>query len=357
MASKLNLGIKEMYEHTKKAGTKVEDAASSLKYDLKEKVVSIQKSKIPFLSKLFTRSGEFLRNHKADLRYLLLIIPVVVSFIIAREIQRQQDFRSKAVVHTASVAFQLQNWTLPPEGNFEIWINSDSPVAFVNANISFNPNLVRLTHEISTAGGLTRIVKVTPMAEANSTGIVSIVLALDPSRIVNPPNGSFQVANLVFNSNTPDPNITTVISFNTGQMQLVAKDQSVFQLTATNLNLVLNPTPTPTPSPSPTPSSSPTPNPNDTIPPVVTITTPADGSIVPTKGSLSIRSTASDESGIANITIAIDGKTNKTCTKTTSCQYNISVNKLTPGSHAITVTAIDKSPNLNTTSTTINVTK
>ena len=173
MANKLNLGIKEMYERTKKAGTKVEDAASSLKYDLKEKVVSVQKSKMPFLSKIKTRSSEFFKNHKADVKYLLLAIPIIAIFLLAREAQNRQSLKSRATLHQASIAFQLQNWTLPPEGNFEVWVNSDSPVAFVNANISFNPSLVRLTHEISTAGGLTRIVKVTPMAEANSTGIIS----------------------------------------------------------------------------------------------------------------------------------------------------------------------------------------
>lgn len=349
MVSKLNLRIKEMYGQTKKVGSEVEKAASSIKEDLDEKVISVQKSKMPFVSKSKTRINEFIKNHKTDLKYLLLIIPIVASFIIAREIQRRQDFHSRAGVHTASVSFQLENWTLPPESSFDVWVNADSPVSFVNATISFDPNSVNLTHEVTTTGILTRIVKVTPMAEANSTGSVSVVLALDPSMASNPPTGTFQVASLTFNANTPNPNVSTVISFDTSLTQLVANDQSVFQLTSTNLNLVLNPTATPTPTPTSTP--------NDTTPPEVTINSPADGSAVPDKGSFAIKTTASDASGISKIIIAIDGTASKTCSNSTSCQVNVAVAKLSAGSHTITSTATDKSPNANTATSTIQVTK
>ena len=107
------------------------------------------------------------------------------------------------------------------------------------------------------------------MAQANSAGAISIVLGLDPTMISNAPSGAFQVANLTFNSNTPNLNAAAVISFNTGQMQLVATDQSVFQLTSTNLNLVLNPT-TPTPTPTATPTTTPTATPTATPTPTST---------------------------------------------------------------------------------------
>jgi hypothetical protein len=353
MASKLNLRIKEMYDRAKKTGTKAEETASSIGKDLESKVISIQKSKIPFLSKLRVRSSEFFKDHNIDIKYLLLIIPIIAIFLLVREAQRQQDFRSRAGIHTASVTFQLQNWTLPPENSFGIWINSDSPVTFANINITYDPKLVKLTHEISPSGTLTRIVKITSMAEANSTGNISIVLALEPSRAVSPPGGAFQVASLVFNTNTGNPDVATTVNFNTNQMQLVASDESIFQLTATNLNLILNPTPTPTPSPTP----SPTPIPEDTTSPVVIITNPEDGSSIPAKGSFSIQTVASDESGVAKISIAFDGKTSKNCSNTTTCRVNMAVNKISTGSHTITVTVTDKSPNKNTASTTINVTK
>jgi Bacterial Ig domain len=368
MVSKLNLEIKEMYDRTKKAGAKVEDAASSLTKDLKSNVISIQKGKTPFFSKITKRFSEFLKNHKIDIKYLLLVIPIIAIFLIVREAQHLQDIRSKADVHNASVAFQLQNWTLPPAGNFDVWINADSPVAFVNIKISFDPSLVNMTNEITTTG-LNTVIQKTSMAEANSTGNVSIVLGLDPSQLNNPPTGTFQVASMTFNANTANPDITTAISFNAGQMQLVAIDQSVFALTTTNLNLVLNPTATPTPSatpvptptqtpmPSPTPTATPTPTPGDFTPPAVSITSPANGYHIPSKGSFAVRSTASDASGISRIVISLDGVAQKTCSNTTSCQVNISAKSISAGSHTIAATATDKSANHNTATSTISVTK
>jgi hypothetical protein len=354
MASKLNLGIKEIFDKAKKTGVGVEEIASSLKDDVEMKVVSIQKSKMPFLSKFKTKSSEFLKNHKVDIKYLLLAIPIIAIFFLVREVQYRQSLKTGAGLHQASVAFQLQDWTLPPENAFDVWVNSDSPVSFINVNISFDPKLVKLTHEIATTGKLTRIVKITSMADANSTGAISIVLGLDPSMATSSPSGAFQVASLTFNANTTEQNIATTINFNSSQMQIVASDQSVFQLTTTNLNLILNPTATPTPFPVTPPQ---TPPPSENVPPVVTITSPTDGSTVPAKGSMSIKVGASDASGIATITIAIDGTTNKTCTGATSCQFNIAVTKLSTGSHTITATATDKSANKNTASTTIHVTK
>lgn len=270
MASKLNLGIKEVFEQAKKASVGVEEAASSLKDEVETKVVSIQKSKMPFFSKFRIKSSEFIKNHKADIKYLLLIIPIIATLLLVKAVQYRQGLNSRAGLHQASIAFQLQNWNLPPENPFEVWVNSDSPVSFVNINISFDPKLIKLTHEITTTGSLTRIIKVTSMADANTTGAVSIVLGLDPSMSTSSPSGAFQVASLIFDANTSNPDVATTVSFNTSQMQLVASDQSAFQLTATGLNLILNPIATPTPSVTPTPGPTLTPTPGSTQTPAPT---------------------------------------------------------------------------------------
>lgn len=257
MVNKLNLRMKEIYDRIRKAGAKVEEVASSL-----------EKSKTPTFFKYRIRLFGFLKNLKVGIKYLLLIIPVIAIFLLTREVQYRQSLKTGAGLHQASVAFHLQNWTLPPENVFDVWINSDSPVAFANIYISFDPKVVKLTHEITTTGGLTRIIKVTSMANANSTGTASIVLGLDPSLASTPPNGAFQVASLTFDANTTNQNVATVISFDSAQMQLVATDQSTFQLTTANLNLVINPVATPSPTPTPistgAPMVSPSPTPSPT---------------------------------------------------------------------------------------------
>ncbi|MCX6703824.1 MAG: carboxypeptidase-like regulatory domain-containing protein [Candidatus Woesebacteria bacterium] len=284
MASKLNLGIKEVYDQTKKMGASVEDAASSLKADVEAKVISVQKSKTPLLSKLKTRSTEFLKNHKVDVKYLLLGIPITVAFLIASIIQNNQTIGTQAAVHQASVAFQLASWDLPPQGTFGVWVNSDSPVAFSDVELSFDPKLVKMTTEVAIKTGLTRKIRVTSMADANATGKISIILGLEPSMIGNPPSGAFQIADLTFSSNTSSQNVSTKITFTNPSMQLVAVDQSVFTLTTTGIDLVINRV-SPTPSPTPVPTASPTPTPKPTSTPIPVPTTSAGptATAVPTK--------------------------------------------------------------------------
>ena len=265
MASKLNLGIKEVFDRTKKVGAGVEDAASSIKSDLEEKIISVQKSKTPILSKLTTRSTEFLRDHKVDVKYILLAIPITVAFLIANIIQNNQIIGTQAGEHQASVAFQLASWDLPPQGTFGIWVNSDSPVAASDVELSFDPKLVKMTSEVAIKTALTRKIKVTSMTEANTTGKISIVLGLDPSMFGNPPLGAFQIADLTFDSNTSSKDVSTKITFTNPGMQIVAVDQSVFNLTTTGTDLAINktsPTPGPTEIPTATPTSTLTPAPS-----------------------------------------------------------------------------------------------
>ncbi len=95
----------------------------------------------------------------------------------------------------------------------------------------------------------------------------------------------------------------------------------------------------------------------DTTPPVVTITRPADGTIV-SKGNLKIGTSASDTSGIAQIIVFLNGVVLKTCYGTTSCPANVSVASLSVGAHTITTEATDKGgPVANTSSTSITITK
>jgi len=98
--------------------------------------------------------------------------------------------------------------------------------------------------------------------------------------------------------------------------------------------------------------------PPDTIPPMVTITSPASGATLSKKGTVKIVANASDASGIAQIELAVDGSSKKICSNATSCSATVSINGLASGSHTITATATDKgSPTPNTASTSITVTK
>jgi len=89
----------------------------------------------------------------------------------------------------------------------------------------------------------------------------------------------------------------------------------------------------------------------DTTPPVVAITSPAAGK-VPSKGSVTVTASASDNSGAAGITqrLYIDGVL-VTTVNGASLSYGWNLNKLATGSHALKVVANDAANNTSTVTT------
>lgn len=283
MTSKLNQTIDEMYKKSEKEVESVFDAVNK-NPDINTKDISIVKNRASIFTKAAKRLAGFYHEHTADFKYLLLIIPILATFFIIKEVQRQQSLRTKAAIHQASIYFQVSSWALPPESSFDVWVNTDSQTSFVDAEITFDPNVVKLTGEITTYPTLGRVIKVTSMNDANSSGKVSIVLGLDPSQIPNTPSGTFRIATIKLNANTLS-SLSTKVNFDNTKSQLVASDQTQFTTSVTGLTLNLNPTPTPTPIVSPTPTVTPTPGP-PTAPPQTTTPkptptpTPASGALI-----------------------------------------------------------------------------
>ncbi len=224
-------------------------------------------------SKFKTKLSKFGNRGRNFIKYFLVVVPAIAIFLIVAAAQKRQTLSTSADTHQASVSFQLASWDLPPQSTFGIWINSNSPVIYSDIELSFDPKLIKMTNEIVLKGGLTKNIKVTSMAEANTTGKVSVVSGADPALSAAPPSGVFQVADLTFNSNTSSQNVSTTITFVGSGIQIIALDHSVFNTTATGINLVINkstPIPTAKPTTSPTPVPTPVPTPMPTVKPTIT---------------------------------------------------------------------------------------
>jgi Bacterial Ig domain/Bacterial Ig-like domain (group 3) len=107
------------------------------------------------------------------------------------------------------------------------------------------------------------------------------------------------------------------------------------------------PEPEPTPEPTPEPEPAPEPEPVvDTVAPVVTITSPADGSSIKKGRKLIITATATDETGVTRVDFASNGKV--VCSDTTpgswTCSWNVAKNS-SDGGFDVMVTAYDAAGN------------
>jgi len=311
-------------------------------------------------------------KHPKVAPYLGIGLFLMIGILVTVATLYPQQVTTRAVTHQAKVSVLPATLTLPPNGTLQVWTTTDSPLAFLNVEVTFDPAAVKLTAEVALSTSVWgRVIRQTTMATANTTGKIDLVIGLDPALKSATPTGTFPIATLQFGANTTASDVTTTIGIASIPSQLVATDTTVFVVTTVGSSLLINPLPTPIPTPTltpaptagitPTPTVGPlpttTPPPSDITLPVVTITTPANGAIIPAKGNVPVKVTASDASGIAKITIAVDGTVSKTCSAATSCQYNVNAGKLPAGSHTITASATDNSAAKNTASTTITVTK
>ena len=94
-------------------------------------------------------------------------------------------------------------------------------------------------------------------------------------------------------------------------------------------------------------------NASDSVSPSVSITSPSEGSSIPTKGSLVISSSASDNVGVTQIDILFDGRVRDTCYDSTTCSVSLNVRKISNGTHVIKTIAIDAMGNEGTEQITI----
>jgi len=92
-----------------------------------------------------------------------------------------------------------------------------------------------------------------------------------------------------------------------------------------------------------------TPGPPDTTPPTTSITAPANGATV--SGTVTINATASDNVGVTQIQILIDGTVAASNTNSTSLSFNWSTTSVANGSHTIVSKAFDAAGNVGTSST------
>ncbi len=264
----------------------------------------------------------------------------------------------------------VSNITLAPlaTGAVSIKITSDPSASTGNYNIS--ENVTNVSNSSDTAGAVL-IYAVEPCANANPTVTVTpssktgnpgqalgYTVAIKNNDSGSCPSSSFNLTSSLPPSWTQSPSSISNQSIAPGgtystninvtsPSSATAANYTVTE-TAVNANLA---------SYSGNASGTYTIQTSDTAPPSVQITDPANNSVLPTKGSVTINVSASDTSGIASIKVYIDNVLQKTCTSATSCSYGWSMSKVSKGNHTIGATALDGSPNANSGSAQISVTK
>ena len=219
------------------------------------------------------------------------------------------DVLSAVTSNTATFSFDPGALTLPLDGTTQLKVSVGSEkISFVHAEITFDKDKVKLAENISISGSpLTRVIKVTSASDANSSGKIQVILALDPEKASNPPTGNVTLATLKWATNTSTSNVTSSVKFSTSSLKAYNTKAELFTIKSSDISLSLNPASSTTPSTTEPSSGTGTgtgTTTKDTTPPTVSITAPSNGSSIARVGTVEIKANASDGdsgTGIARV--------------------------------------------------------
>ena len=177
--------------------------------------------------------------------------------------------RRSATYAPATFSIQPQSATLSTSQQFAVNLTSpDNAIHFAQTQISFDPQVIKLTTAPKPVGPLSKVISLTDLTTANATGKILAVFGLPVESLTTPPKGTIQTLNLIF---TPVPKTTrtkTQITFDQSKTQVVNSSSYTLTSAVTSATITIKlPTPTPTATPTPKPSlTPPTPVPSTPTP-------------------------------------------------------------------------------------------
>ena len=148
----------------------------------------------------------------------------------------------KAAPETVEIFFNPENSSIPYLGTRSIQLMLDAKtnqIGFTRVELTFDTSKIKLNSEIQTTNKLKTVVQKTSMADANSSGRVVIALGLAAEDKANPPTGVFDLATLVFKSNTSSPNQSASIVIDGGKVQIVDLVPNELSFTTRSANLTI----------------------------------------------------------------------------------------------------------------------
>ena len=169
---------------------------------------------------------------------LLLVLALPAGIVLVRQIQ---NYKTNAVLDTASIYFSPSSQNLPPDSNFKIMTDmKTNQVGFVRVEFTIDPTKVNLSSEITVTSRLATIVQKSTMADVNSSGTGIIVAALSTTDRGNPLTGINEIANFNVHVVSTQANATGTLSITNSGVQLIDMQSLVVPFTSSTASLALN---------------------------------------------------------------------------------------------------------------------
>lgn len=188
-----------------------------------------------------------------------VLLICIVSFIILVNPNHKFDIRSKAQITPVKLSLSPPATVIPPNRSLSLVIDSGSEkIAYIRAEVTFNPNLIQLTGDIGTSEKLRMVLRKSTRDQANSLGRIVVILGLAPADRANPPVGQFEIAKFNFTAKSISDSSIAQFSIDSSALQVVNWDASEMETKIVNASWKVNPkvenTPTDIPPKKPEPT-------------------------------------------------------------------------------------------------------
>lgn len=231
--------------------------------------------------------------------FLILTMLAVTMYFANVLIKQSQNLSIGAASGTANIFFEPAKIAMPADSLINLWVTTDKPLGFIATEITFDKSLINLSQEITLpTPSLKRVINITSMSEANSTGKIKIVLGVDPSGLTTAPTGSFALAGLKFTSKTSLSNKETTLFLSSANSQLVDLNATPFTTTVTPGYISLNPVASPTATPTTT---------LDETAPTIAFTNPSNNSTVRSGSTVTLSVSALDNLSVTKVQFYVNG--------------------------------------------------
>jgi hypothetical protein len=204
------------------------------------------------------------------LEMLILVVAIVFSvkqFFPSTKKITTTDIRSRAATENLILSMHASSNNLPPNNTVAIMLDArNKHIVFATIKLYFDPYFMQLASDIDINSNFQTAVNKTPAAEANTTGVIYISMALhnpdDHTDVPGAPSGVIELATLKFKSVRSDKNISTNLEFVPEGIQIVDQNDTTTSqpIETHSMSFIINQanvTNTPTPKPTPVDENSP----------------------------------------------------------------------------------------------------
>lgn len=176
---------------------------------------------------------------KKHLISLLILIILIASVPVAVYLVQQSSFFRLRAAPEVELYFEPASAVVPPSTSVNLALDANTnQIGFIATQVQFNHTLVQLKSEVQVLNSLTRVIDITPMSEANQTGLITIVLGLEPGSAA--PTSIFQFAKLEFDTPVTSSG-TSALSYNIQNTQIVNLQTDELTPLASTGEIILNP--------------------------------------------------------------------------------------------------------------------